>query len=99
MFTDQDKGTLTCGGGCGAGARRLGATVESGVAVGSHGAEVDKAWLVGGDLTEDPWLIFGHSGIYRREIWQGTSSTKTHHSRLDPQWTLSAHQRTTAVTL
>ena len=87
LFRAGDKGPFT----------RI--TVESSVAVGSRGAEVDEAGLVGGDDTVDPSLIFRHSGIYSREIGQGTSYTKAHHSRQDPLQTLFAHQRTTRVTL
>ena len=73
------------GAGCGGSGRGGGAwhrvtTFESGVAVSSRGAEVDEAWLVGGDHAEDPCLILGHSGIYSREIGPGTWYTKAHHS-------------------
>ena len=102
MFRVGDKTPLTCRGGGWVGGWVGGwgvATVISGVAVSSHRAEVDEAGLVGGDGTVDPSLIFRHSGVYSREIGQGTSSTKAHHSRQDPLQTLFAHQRTTRVTL
>lgn len=89
---DRDKKPLTWGHG---GDRRQTGAGDTEVTVGSPGAEGDKAWLVGGDLAVDPCLIFGHPRVYSREIGQGASSTKAHHSTHNPLVILFAHQRST----
>lgn len=66
-------------------------TGDTEVAVSPSGREGDEAWLVAGDMTVDPGLILGHSGVDSWDIRLGTTDSKTHNSLLDPETVLLAH--------
>lgn len=59
----------------------------------------DEARLVAADLTVDPGLVSGHSGVDAWETRETAALAKTHHASLDPDCAVFGHQRAARIPL